>query len=708
MKKISKILMIGFITFSVTFWSTGGVQAASTASQFTNNGAPTNTVGRGDTNVLLMDITLYDPTDTLVHDGSQPSATGEALLSFPAATKFYDDTATNNNTYDDGEAIINDADNDGFPSAGDSVITSGKAKVKGLNNHNVCFDGADAEYDGTEVIWYDADNGGCTSAAFTTGVDVILVGSATPSGAGGGEFAAGGEQEIGFLDEDNNGSYTCSRAGTCEPLVYSGVNASNITDGINLPTTTAFFDSSAEATDGIKTTGVGWDETGGAEDLNAFPAGNKFRDNDNNSAYNDGEDIYFEQDPNANSVINQGSLGLITLIRNLGTGKNYDISNWHIYKESGATPGFQANQDLPLDLFITDFDSNLNYWTLIPNPLTSDTTFTASQRRIYITADISSGADNGHTFQLKIDVNGFDMDEIDTTGDGPSDAPIINSGIITISVPSIGPADSTPPAAPSQVKAQGTGKSGEIKLTWKNPTDSDFSGVRIFRSLSEGKAAINGEIIVLSTKEESFTDTGLTDGKTYYYVLKAMDGAGNMSVSQEVSAIAGSLPQETQPSTPSQPQEETPIQTSPETQPTQPTQEGSTSLPSLEELLTISLPYPNPSAAEEIKADIEYLQKKLLDLQKAVAQAKGETLPPLAKVYVFNTDFGKGLRNDIVRNLQTILVYEGLLDPQYVTGYFGNITFEAVKKFQAKYGIPQTGFVGPLTRAQLNKLYGGE
>ncbi len=184
-----------------------------------------------------------------------------------------------------------------------------------------------------------------------------------------------------------------------------------------------------------------------------------------------------------------------------------------------------------------------------------------------------------------------------------------------------------------------------------------------------------------------------------------MDSAGNMSTSQEVSAVAGSLPQETQPLTSSQPQEETPMQTSPEIQPTQ---EGSTSLPPLEDLLTISLPYPNPSTDEEVKADIEYLQKKLLDLQEAVAQAKEKALPPLAKVYVFNTDFGKGLRNDIVRNLQTILVYEGLLDPQYVTGYFGNITFEAVKKFQAKYGIPQTGFVGPLTRAQLNKLYGGQ
>lgn len=38
-------------------------------------------------------------------------------------------------------------------------------------------------------------------------------------------------------------------------------------------------------------------------------------------------------------------------------------------------------------------------------------------------------------------------------------------------------------------------------------------------------------------------------------------------------------------------------------------------------------------------------------------------------------------------------------------GYFGNATLAAVKAFQGKHGVPETGFVGPLTRAQLNKIY---
>jgi N-acetylmuramoyl-L-alanine amidase len=40
------------------------------------------------------------------------------------------------------------------------------------------------------------------------------------------------------------------------------------------------------------------------------------------------------------------------------------------------------------------------------------------------------------------------------------------------------------------------------------------------------------------------------------------------------------------------------------------------------------------------------------------------------------------------------------------TGYFGNITEAAVKDFQAKNNLPQTGIVGRLTRQLINTLRG--
>jgi murein L,D-transpeptidase YcbB/YkuD len=54
-----------------------------------------------------------------------------------------------------------------------------------------------------------------------------------------------------------------------------------------------------------------------------------------------------------------------------------------------------------------------------------------------------------------------------------------------------------------------------------------------------------------------------------------------------------------------------------------------------------------------------------------------------------------------VKSIQTILVKLGYLEEQYITGFYGPITTEAVKKFQSDNGIEQTGTVGPLTRAKL-------
>ena len=51
--------------------------------------------------------------------------------------------------------------------------------------------------------------------------------------------------------------------------------------------------------------------------------------------------------------------------------------------------------------------------------------------------------------------------------------------------------------------------------------------------------------------------------------------------------------------------------------------------------------------------------------------------------------------------LQNRLISEGYLKAE-ATGYFGPLTFAAVKAYQTANGLPSTGFVGPLTLAKLN------
>jgi len=76
---------------------------------------------------------------------------------------------------------------------------------------------------------------------------------------------------------------------------------------------------------------------------------------------------------------------------------------------------------------------------------------------------------------------------------------------------------------------------------------------------------------------------------------------------------------------------------------------------------------------------------------------------------VFFKNLAPGNRGDTVRELQTLLRQDKSIYPEGIAnGVFGPATTRAVKRFQKKYGIPQTGTAGPLTRAKLMQAFGGE
>lgn len=78
--------------------------------------------------------------------------------------------------------------------------------------------------------------------------------------------------------------------------------------------------------------------------------------------------------------------------------------------------------------------------------------------------------------------------------------------------------------------------------------------------------------------------------------------------------------------------------------------------------------------------------------------------------HTFNSDIKFRDNNDEVSELESALEKNGINIPFFPNSearkYFNAATSMNVKEFQKKYGIPQTGYVGPLTRARLNKLYG--
>jgi len=116
------------------------------------------------------------------------------------------------------------------------------------------------------------------------------------------------------------------------------------------------------------------------------------------------------------------------------------------------------------------------------------------------------------------------------------------------------------------------------------------------------------------------------------------------------------------------------------------------------------------ATVEELQEQINQLTALINSLQ---AQLAGQTSTPATGAVCFYTDLEHGMTSAEVLKLQqtlnldpaTRVAASGAGAPGSETTYFGSLTLAAVKAFQAKHGIITTGYVGPLTRAQLNALY---
>jgi fibronectin type 3 domain-containing protein len=98
-------------------------------------------------------------------------------------------------------------------------------------------------------------------------------------------------------------------------------------------------------------------------------------------------------------------------------------------------------------------------------------------------------------------------------------------------------ADTTPPAAPTGLTAQAG--NGEVVLDWNDNGEADLAGYRVLRSTdaSSGFAPI-GSLLTNSI----YTDTSAVNAETYYYQVRAVDEAGNLSPASTVVNATPSAP----------------------------------------------------------------------------------------------------------------------------------------------------------------------
>jgi hypothetical protein len=107
------------------------------------------------------------------------------------------------------------------------------------------------------------------------------------------------------------------------------------------------------------------------------------------------------------------------------------------------------------------------------------------------------------------------------------------------------------------------------------------------------------------------------------------------------------------------------------------------------------------AASSMTTAELQILIMQLTNQLNALLAKKGEVLG--ANTYKFSKTLKKGITSDHVKELQDRLRAEKFFILPVSTRFFGNATFDAVKKYQKANKLPSTGFVGPLTIAELNK-----
>lgn len=105
------------------------------------------------------------------------------------------------------------------------------------------------------------------------------------------------------------------------------------------------------------------------------------------------------------------------------------------------------------------------------------------------------------------------------------------SAYVTSSATIVG--DTTAPSAPTSVSA--SGGTNAITIQWTNPDDADLDVIQIWEAVSNVRSNASH---IASIRGDMFTRSGLTDGVSRWYWLKAVDYSGNISGFNAVNGVS--------------------------------------------------------------------------------------------------------------------------------------------------------------------------
>jgi peptidoglycan hydrolase-like protein with peptidoglycan-binding domain/phosphodiesterase/alkaline phosphatase D-like protein len=271
---------------------------------------------------------------------------------------------------------------------------------------------------------------------------------------------------------------------------------------------------------------------------------------------------------------------------------------------------------------------------------------------------------------------------------------------------------------PTLVKADPA--DSQIIFTWNNPGESNFVRTVVVRKdESYPNSPADGQT-VYEGRAETFTDTNVQNGTTYYYAVYSYNHAKIYSSGVMISLA------------PSAQNKEDIFNESGINNSTLAADhfikvfkkgDKDIEIEHLQEILSADGDSYQEKYVTGYFGDLTQIALKNFQLKHRLAQtgitdaatqkelntiAGSETRLDVPKDYaVFTTNMKLGDQNDAVSALQAYLTYEGSLANNNDNGVFGKSTKAAVMTFQKKYGInPVSGYVGYKTRHKMKQLAG--
>ncbi len=272
--------------------------------------------------------------------------------------------------------------------------------------------------------------------------------------------------------------------------------------------------------------------------------------------------------------------------------------------------------------------------------------------------------------------------------------------------------------APTMLNAEGVDK--EVVFSWKNPNESSFIRTVLVKKEGSYPTSPQDGQVLHEGDAETFTDTNLSNGKTYYYTIYSYNDAKQYSRGTQISLA------------PRQGVKEEVIDKNPDFESITPSThfvevlkrgDKDIEVEHLQEVLARDEGlYPEKLVTGYFGTLTEQAVKKFqkrhnlsqTGITDPATQAKlsivsraSVKLEVPEDMIIFNRDLSRGSQGDDVAALQKFLVYEGSYTEAIIDGNFGPAMVQAVKTFQKKYGVkPISGYYGPKTRHRLKEITG--